>query len=583
MATQTSLDTVQKAYIAFYGRPADYAGQQYWASVLDQNGGNLAAIIDAFGNSVESNNLYGNASASDKITKIYQQMFNRAPDTAGLNYWAGEVSNGHVTLQGAALAILNGATNSDAALISQKLTACKQFTDQLHSTNTDHLYDSSALTATRDLLSKVTATSSSTEITNSINSTLGSIYKGMEYDYQSFSYNNTDVLLGQDAIYLGSYASVTHSNTNYQSSYDVGIVKLGADMKPAKSIDFGSTGLKNETLSDLVALNDGKVVAYGTYNYSDAYLATFDSNLNLQKVVTLGDLNSSSTYVDINGVKQLSNGNILVYGRENVIGDSYDAFAVVLDKDTLTAVSQRRFDNATSTGSDEKFISATQMGNGQIALLGYSGEVVITDSNLNVLSKGTTSIYANTITSLGDHTLAVWNGNNAYIYDNTLTPLATLDTNLPYGTPVALGNNHFVVNNDSSQVFFTIGMDSTGKNPTFTVDKQLAIQNRSGYTISTDDVSVKGNTVAMYSGSGDHLFVYESNQGTNPNMANDFLLYEKTAAYTATVINKSTDYYYPKVSALNWTTGDVTLVGTTTGFYADTTDTLYTQVNHTSV
>lgn len=583
MATQTSLDTVQKAYIAFYGRPADYAGLQYWASVLDQNGGNLGAIIDAFGNSVESNNLYGNASASDKITKIYQQMFNRAPDTAGLNYWAGEVSNGHVTLQGAALAILNGATNSDATLINQKLTASKQFTDQLHSTNTDHLYDSSALTATRDLLSKVTATSTTTDISSSINSTLGSIYKGMEYDYQSFSYNDTQVLLGKDATYLGNYAYVTHSNTNYQSSYDVGISKLGADMKPVKEIYFGSTGLKSETLSDLVSLSDGKVLAYGTYNNSDAYVATFDSNLNLQKAITLGDLNSTSTYVDVTGVMQLSNGNILVYGRENVIGDSYDAFAVVLDKDTLTAVSQRRFDSTTSTGSSEKFVSATQMGNGQIALLGYGGEVVVTDSTLNVLKQGNTSQYGDSITSLGDHTLAVWNGNNAYIYDNTLTPLSTLDTNLFYDAPVALGNNHFVSSDYSSQVFFTIGMDSTGKNPTLTIDKQLAVQNRSGYTVSTDDVSIKGNTVAMYSASGNHLFVYETDKGTNPNVANDFLLYEKTAAYSATVINKSTDYYYPKVSTLNWSTGDVSLVGTTTGFYANTTDTLHTLVSQSSI
>lgn len=51
MATQESLDLVQYAYIAFYGRPADKAGQEWWAEQLDANGGDLSAIIDAFSTS----------------------------------------------------------------------------------------------------------------------------------------------------------------------------------------------------------------------------------------------------------------------------------------------------------------------------------------------------------------------------------------------------------------------------------------------------------------------------------------------------------------------------------------------------
>lgn len=591
MATQTSLDTVQKAYIAFYGRPADYAGLQYWAGVLDQTGGDLGAIINAFGNSAESNSLYGNSTAQNKITMIYQQLFNRAPDIPGLNYWAGEVNSGNVTLQGAALAILNGAANSDATLIAQKLSAAEQFTNNLHSTNTDQLYDSTAITAARGLLGTITTTSTASDIATAVNTGLSSIYKGMEYTYNSTSYNDTHVALGQDATYLGTYQSVIHSNTNYQSSYDVFIDKLGGDMKPVKEIEFGSNSLGNETLTSMVALSSGNVLAYGNFNYHDVYISTFDSNLNLQKAITIGDLSANaSTYVTINGVKELSNGNILVYGKENVVADGDDAYALVLDKN-LNVVSERRFDNTTSTGSNESFVSATELSNGQIALLGNNGELVITDASLTVTKKGTTNLYSSAVASLDNGLLGVWSGNDLYIYDSSLTPLSTVTTNLYYNSPKALGNNHFVSISDSSQVFFTLNIDATGKNPTITIDKQLAIETRSGSTTSSVvDTAVKGSTVDLTQGysSSTNLFVYQDNQGTNPNLANDYRLYELHNSYTTTTYNKTTDSYFPKIGALSWDNGNsVSIVGTSTAFYANTTDPtgtdVFTLTNHTSI
>jgi len=78
---------VQEIYIAYYGRPADPAGLQYWAGQLAANRGNLSAIINAFGSSAESTALYAGADNSAKVTAIYRQLFNRAPDTAGLNFY----------------------------------------------------------------------------------------------------------------------------------------------------------------------------------------------------------------------------------------------------------------------------------------------------------------------------------------------------------------------------------------------------------------------------------------------------------------------------------------------------------------
>ena len=53
-----AINLVQKAYIAYYGRPADPAGLAFWASDLEANGLRLERIINAFGNSAESQALY---------------------------------------------------------------------------------------------------------------------------------------------------------------------------------------------------------------------------------------------------------------------------------------------------------------------------------------------------------------------------------------------------------------------------------------------------------------------------------------------------------------------------------------------
>lgn len=134
-------DQVQGAYIAFYGRPADVAGQSYWMDQLQKSGGNLTAIIDAFGNSVESKALYGASSVDQQVSNVYHQLYNRAADTAGLNYWVDQINTGKVSLAGAALAIFNGSVGSDKAQINNKLVVASAFTDSLaHNSTANSLY-----------------------------------------------------------------------------------------------------------------------------------------------------------------------------------------------------------------------------------------------------------------------------------------------------------------------------------------------------------------------------------------------------------------------------------------------------------
>ncbi|MEM5384120.1 DUF4214 domain-containing protein [Paraburkholderia phymatum] len=131
MATQASLDQIQQLYIAYYGRPADSGGLNYWATTLDANNGNLSRIVDAFANSAESTALYGaNSSAESLVTAIYQNVLHRAPEAGGLEFYAKALASGQISAGNLALAVLNGVQNVDVATVQNELAVANEFTAQ---------------------------------------------------------------------------------------------------------------------------------------------------------------------------------------------------------------------------------------------------------------------------------------------------------------------------------------------------------------------------------------------------------------------------------------------------------------------
>jgi hypothetical protein len=119
---------VQKVYIAYYGRPADPEGQQFWADQLEASGGDLSAIIDAFGDSDEFKAEFGELSIAELVNNLFQQLFGRDADDEGLNFYEDLVTSGHKTLASISLDILNGARDGDATIVEDKLTYVEEFT-----------------------------------------------------------------------------------------------------------------------------------------------------------------------------------------------------------------------------------------------------------------------------------------------------------------------------------------------------------------------------------------------------------------------------------------------------------------------
>ncbi|MCG8610276.1 MAG: DUF4214 domain-containing protein [Pseudomonadales bacterium] len=123
-------ESVLGAYIAYYGRPADPAGLSFWAGELQNNGGDLSGIIEAFGNSPEFEERFGSLEARELVDNLFVQLFGRSADEAGLNFWVEQYENG-LSLQAISLEILGGARNDDQTIINNRLSVSQHYVAEL--------------------------------------------------------------------------------------------------------------------------------------------------------------------------------------------------------------------------------------------------------------------------------------------------------------------------------------------------------------------------------------------------------------------------------------------------------------------
>lgn len=136
MSIETAQDQVAKLYIAFFGRAPDAIGLNYWVSQLG-NGVDLASVAASFARQPEFESVYGQASAQEVISLLYQQTLNRSVDQAGLSYWREQLDQG-MSLHEIANTIVstaytggNTVSESDTALVRNKVTVAKYVSIEL--------------------------------------------------------------------------------------------------------------------------------------------------------------------------------------------------------------------------------------------------------------------------------------------------------------------------------------------------------------------------------------------------------------------------------------------------------------------
>jgi hypothetical protein len=136
-------------YIGYFNRAADGPGLTFWVGQDAQaiNAGENAAvaltnIADSFTPQPETLALYpflanvgtnlttptAQAGLATFIASVYQNLFDRAADSAGATYWLGQITSGAVGLGAAVLDIANGATGNDSIELQNKITVASDFT-----------------------------------------------------------------------------------------------------------------------------------------------------------------------------------------------------------------------------------------------------------------------------------------------------------------------------------------------------------------------------------------------------------------------------------------------------------------------
>ena len=104
-------------YVAAFRRAPEAAGYTYWTQ--QKNASSLTAVAETIFSLDVVKAIYPmGMGATDFVTAIYQNVFNRAPDTDGLAYWAAELgakSRGQLVLDmtSAALSVADGVDGKD--------------------------------------------------------------------------------------------------------------------------------------------------------------------------------------------------------------------------------------------------------------------------------------------------------------------------------------------------------------------------------------------------------------------------------------------------------------------------------------
>jgi Ca2+-binding RTX toxin-like protein len=144
MATTSEIQ-VTEAYIGLLGRAPDPDGLAYWAAQLDpavaagqdpavalKKLTNDITLSDEWDNGIGANDPLTEAGATEIVTDMYQNLFDRDPTADDLEYWTGELMDETFTASEMAVALIQGAgDNTDGDVLGYKQEAATYYVETI--------------------------------------------------------------------------------------------------------------------------------------------------------------------------------------------------------------------------------------------------------------------------------------------------------------------------------------------------------------------------------------------------------------------------------------------------------------------
>lgn len=181
LSTREALTAI---YIGYYDRAADPEGIDFWEGVVNMTSLDLVAITSDFASQTETQSVHpffadpATNSPATFITTLYQNLFNRDPDAAGLTFWSNALDaavageDGAITVGEIITAIIEGAEDTpadpavegsvatlDQTTILNKIEVGLDWTDSAVIADIDFATNTAAQTSARSIIDPVDATS----------------------------------------------------------------------------------------------------------------------------------------------------------------------------------------------------------------------------------------------------------------------------------------------------------------------------------------------------------------------------------------------------------------------------------------
>jgi hypothetical protein len=125
------VNEVQKLYVAYFSRPADPGGLTFWAGQLQADPNAYQNIATAFSNSIEYQATYGNMANRAVVAEVYENLFGRVGEAAGIDFWTNAWNNGSINIGNVVTGIAAGAQNNDRVAYNAKVGVSTLFTQRI--------------------------------------------------------------------------------------------------------------------------------------------------------------------------------------------------------------------------------------------------------------------------------------------------------------------------------------------------------------------------------------------------------------------------------------------------------------------
>lgn len=171
LSTLTTEQQLAAIYIGYYDRAADPVGEDFWEGAVANPNLSLADIATDFATQPETLIAYPflNDPTADQanafISEVYLNLFNRAPDQAGLEFWGDALlaainGTSALTVGEIILSIIEGAQDSaegnDRATILNKIEVATSWTDAAEAAGIDYTTNTAAQNSAKSIIEGVT-------------------------------------------------------------------------------------------------------------------------------------------------------------------------------------------------------------------------------------------------------------------------------------------------------------------------------------------------------------------------------------------------------------------------------------------